>query len=98
MASVSAIQEYRVQFSGRVQGVGFRFTARHLARQFKNLTGYASNLPDGRVEIVVESDVLTFRDFLRSIEESPLGRGVTETKVETRPITARQFTSFDIHA
>lgn len=97
MASVSAISEYRVQFSGRVQGVGFRFTIRHLARQFKNLTGYVSNLPDGRVEIVAESDETTFKDFLRSIEESPLGRGVTATKVETRSITARQFSLFDIY-
>ena len=97
MASVSAISEYRVQFSGRVQGIGFRFTARHLAQQFKNLTGYVSNLPYGRVEIVAESDEPTFRDFLRSIEESSLGRGVIETKVETRPITSRQFSSFDIH-
>lgn len=91
------LKEYRVQFSGRVQGVGFRFTVRHLARQFKNLTGYVCNLPDGRVEIVAESDETTFKDFLRSIEESSLGRGMTGTKVETRSITARQFSSFDIH-
>ena len=45
----------RFLVSGLVQGVGFRwFVARH-ARAL-NLTGYARNLPDGRVEVVVSGD------------------------------------------
>ena len=43
-------------FSGRVQGVGFRYTAQHLARGYPSLKGYVRNLPDGRVEMVVEGD------------------------------------------
>ena len=37
-------------FSGRVQGVGFRFQACMIARSL-NLTGYVQNLWDGRLEI-----------------------------------------------
>ena len=40
-------------FSGRGQGVGFRYTAVHLARPLE-LTGWAKNLLDGRVEMEVQ--------------------------------------------
>ncbi len=40
-------------FSGRVQGVGFRYTTCHLARAY-DVTGFVKNLPDGRVQAVVE--------------------------------------------
>ena len=40
-------------FSGRVQGVGFRYTAQNIAQQY-NVSGYVRNLPDGRVELVME--------------------------------------------
>ncbi len=44
-----------VFFSGHVQGVGFRYTARHVAGGF-DVTGYVKNLADGRVEAVVEGE------------------------------------------
>jgi acylphosphatase len=40
-------------FSGRVQGVGFRYTVKNIAIQH-NVSGYVRNLPDGRVELVLE--------------------------------------------
>src|SRR5258708_5143577 len=40
-------------FSGRVQGVGFRFTAQNIAQQH-DVRGYVKNLPDGRVELTME--------------------------------------------
>ena len=42
-------------FSGRVQGVGFRYTVQNIAQQY-NVHGYVRNLPDGRVELIVEGD------------------------------------------
>lgn len=41
------------QFSGKVQGVGFRYTVRNIALQY-NVAGYVRNLPDGTVELVME--------------------------------------------
>jgi len=46
-------QQRIVHFSGSVQGVGFRYTACRAAAGF-DVTGYVRNLPDGRVECVVE--------------------------------------------
>lgn len=48
-----------MHYTGTVQGVGFRFTARGLAQRFV-VTGYVRNLPDGTVEVVAcgeESEV-----------------------------------------
>ena len=55
-----------VFYSGRVQGVGFRFTAEAAARKFK-LSGWASNLRDGRVEVVAEGDEAALKDFIERI-------------------------------
>jgi acylphosphatase len=40
-------------FTGRVQGVGFRFTARDIASRHQ-ITGFVRNLPDGTVEMVAQ--------------------------------------------
>ncbi len=42
-----------VHFAGRVQGVGFRYTTRNIALRY-DVQGYVRNLPDGRVELVME--------------------------------------------
>ncbi|MBL9000651.1 MAG: acylphosphatase [Phycisphaerae bacterium] len=42
-----------VRFSGRVQGVGFRATARHTARDYP-VTGWVRNEPDGTVLMEIQ--------------------------------------------
>lgn len=42
-----------IVFSGRVQGVGFRYTAAWLARE-QGLTGWVRNLSDGNVEMEIQ--------------------------------------------
>ena len=42
-----------VFFTGRVQGVGFRYAAFEVAREFE-IAGGVENLPDGRVRLEVE--------------------------------------------
>ena len=91
------MKQYQVIFSGRVQGVGFRYTALYLAKNFKHLTGYVRNLADGRVECVVEADEPAFKEFLKSIHESSLGRWIADTKITSHSIENRSFQSFDIH-
>ncbi|HVX87127.1 MAG TPA: acylphosphatase [Phycisphaerae bacterium] len=70
-----------IVFSGRVQGVGFRMTAVALSRGLA-VAGTVRNLPDGRVELVVqgssgeiESLVGRLREhfggFIRRVDESP---------------------------
>lgn len=49
----SASHRRLCHFRGRVQGIGFRYTVKNLAIQY-NVQGYVKNLPDGRVELVME--------------------------------------------
>ena len=53
-------------FSGRVQGVGFRYSAIYLARPL-GLTGWVENLWDGRVEMEVQGDEDAIRELLKSL-------------------------------
>ena len=43
----------KILFSGRVQGVGFRYTTHSIAQSF-DVVGYVMNLPDGRVQMNVQ--------------------------------------------
>ena len=56
----------RVIYSGNVQGVGFRYTARTLAEGFA-VAGYVRNLPDGTVELVAEGEAAEVGRFLDAL-------------------------------
>ena len=56
----------RVLYSGRVQGVGFRYTTRRIAQGF-DVAGYVRNLPDGSVELVVEGEAGEVERFLAAV-------------------------------
>jgi len=59
-------QRARVVFRGRVQGVGFRYTARAIASGFA-VTGYVENEPDGSVELVAEGERAEVEAFITAV-------------------------------
>ena len=59
-------------YSGRVQGVGFRYTAKQLALSYE-VTGIVRNLSDGRVELIAEGPLDELQAFQLGIRESGLG-------------------------
>ena len=59
-------------FSGRVQGVGFRFTAHRIAMRYE-LTGFVRNLRDGTVEMVAEGPQEDVTGCIEDIRESFTG-------------------------
>ncbi len=71
-------------FSGRVQGVGFRYTAYQVAKEFE-VSGYVENLSDGRVRLEAEGEQSEVESFLDSIRDRMDGliREVDDT-TETR--------------
>ena len=56
-----------IHFSGRVQGVGFRYTTQRLAAQH-SVTGYVRNEADGRVRLVVEGPSTEVAGFVRAVQ------------------------------
>lgn len=70
----------RFVISGRVQGVGFRFFAREAAAA-ENLRGWVKNLPDGRVEALVEGDREAVERFERKIRRGPPSARVEDVAV-----------------
>ena len=82
----------QVFYEGHVQGVGFRFTVRHIAKGF-DVTGWVRNLPDGRVELQAtgeEDEVRAFVDRITDSELHSLIRKQTENKL-TEAVAARGF-------
>lgn len=67
-----AIHRHICHFTGRVQGVGFRFTARNIAMRH-NVTGYVRNLPDGRVELVMEGPDEEIQSVIDAVTERMSG-------------------------
>lgn len=92
MAEVNQ-QRLQVCFSGWVQGIGFRFTARRLASRFR-VSGFVRNLPDGRVEIVAEGEAAELQSFLESVKEH-LGQYIRRAEENWQPARG-EFSGFDI--
>ena len=82
----------QVFFEGNVQGVGFRWTVRNIAKGF-DVTGWVRNLADGRVELQLNGEENEARAFLQAITESELRahiRKQSETEL-AGPVEARGF-------
>ncbi len=82
-----------VYYSGRVQGVGFRYTTSHIARGFQ-VTGEVRNLPDGRVELIAEGDRQEISKFLDAIAEN-MAANLKSVDVAQGPATG-EFVGFTI--
>lgn len=94
MNSGGIVKRMKVIFSGRVQGIGFRYTVCHVAEAFE-VSGYVCNLMDGDVELVAEGTEQELAGFLKSIRSKPSGRYVTGQQVRWLPAT-NEYNGFGI--
>ena len=72
----------RFFISGRVQNVGFRWFARDTAAR-EGVSGWVRNLPDGRVEALVEGDSEAVTRVERALRSGPRGARVDEVYVDS---------------
>jgi acylphosphatase len=76
----------KIHYSGRVQGVGFRDTAREVAAGFA-VAGYVRNLDNGDVELVAQGEEADVDRFLAALGERM--RGYIESRHdEDEPVRA----------
>lgn len=88
-----SLHRRRCYFSGRVQGVGFRYTVHNLAMPH-NVRGYVRNLPDGRVEVVMEGPDQEMDHLLEAIREK-MCHFIRQVDTQTEP-AGNEFSGFSI--
>jgi acylphosphatase len=84
----------RLRIHGRVQGVGYRFSAVDEARRL-GLRGWVRNTPDGTVELVAEGGEANLRRLASWCLSGPPGARVTRVD-ESREAAVGEFTEFRI--
>ena len=82
----------RVIFHGRVQGVGFRYTTRRIARGFP-VTGFVRNLVDGSVELIACGVPSELQQFLDAVKTEFAGN---IDSVDDQPEYPNDFSGFEI--
>lgn len=82
-----------VYFTGRVQGVGFRYQSLQVSKEF-DVTGYVKNLPDGRVQLEAEGTKAEVDAFVAAIEERMHGHVRKVERASAR--RTAQFQGFSI--
>lgn len=63
-----AKKRVHIFYSGRVQGIGFRFTTESFALDL-GIVGWVKNLSDGRVELEAEGEVEKLKKFLEKVKD-----------------------------
>jgi acylphosphatase len=86
-------QRRAVEYSGRVQGVGFRYTTHAIARRYQ-VSGYVRNRADGRVELVAEGPPNELEAFLAEVRERFFGN-IRDEQSDVQPVTG-EFTGFEV--
>jgi acylphosphatase len=84
---------FRYLVRGRVQGVGYRYFALQQAEALR-VSGFARNLPDGRVEVVGEGPEAAMLDFEAKLREGPAFAQVEG--VEREPVDPRGDAGFHV--
>ncbi len=90
---MSGVYHATVYFSGRVQGVGFRYHTLQVAKGYE-VAGYAMNLPDGRVQLEAEGRPDEVRAFITAVQQ--LMESHIRQVEQTGATRAPQFTGFTI--
>ena len=79
----------QVFYEGNVQGVGFRYSVKQVAKGF-DVIGWVRNLADGRVELQASADASELAAFLDAIRNSHLRAHIkneTEAPLASAPAT-----------
>jgi acylphosphatase len=91
---VSELKRLEAAVHGLVQGVGYRWYVRQMARRL-NLSGYVRNCYDHTVEIVAEGPEPTLREFLSYLETGPSAAVVERVEATWSPANSA-FYGFEV--
>ena len=86
-------RRWDILFSGRVQGVGFRYQTHVLAQKYE-VVGWVANLDSGQVRLLVEGDPAEIENFLAALEERMAGY-IGDVEIQKAPASG-EFSRFEI--
>jgi acylphosphatase len=89
------IKNIQISIAGRVQGVGFRYSAVHKA-QHTGIKGFVKNMYDGSVFIEAEGDESSLDHFLLWCHKGPSFARVDQ--VTTTEGTIKNYASFSVRS
>jgi acylphosphatase len=93
VAETPQTERREVLFSGRVQGVGFRYTARGIAARFA-VVGFVRNLSDGRVQLVVEGGTAELDRYIQALSDE-MARCISHVET-TGSAASGEFADFSV--
>lgn len=91
---MSTPKRVHLSIAGRVQGVGFRYSAVHQAQRL-GLRGWVRNTRDGRVETVAEGDAAAVDAYVTWCRRGPSLARVTDCRATVQRASG-EFRSFDV--
>jgi acylphosphatase len=86
------MKNLQIHIQGRVQGVGFRYSAKSMARSLK-VSGYVRNLPDDSVFIEAEGEEQGLQEFVRWCHVGP-ERAIIE-KIDLKEGEPKNYQGFE---
>lgn len=89
----SPVHHETVIFTGHVQGVGFRYAALQVAKEFE-IAGYVLNLSDGRVQVEAEGAKGEVKAYVEALHERMHGYVKSSERLQTSRVP--QFSGFEI--
>lgn len=87
------LKRIEAKYYGRVQGVGFRFTAQRLAEDL-DIKGWVKNLPDGSVQVVAEGQEDNLNRLLEGLRHN-FKEYIRDTGLDWQEATGR-FSDFRV--
>ncbi|MFN6992055.1 MAG: acylphosphatase [Fervidobacterium sp.] len=88
------MKRIHVFVSGRVQGVNFRWNTKKFAEKL-NITGFARNLDDGRVEVIAEGEDESIGKLINYLKKGPVLSKVEHLDVKEEKYKG-EFAGFSI--
>ena len=87
----------KYHFGGRVQGVGFRYATKQIAKGF-DVIGTVRNMDDGQVELILQGEENEVEAFIDEMHNSPLDHHIQEQQQFNIPLLEDSIRGFQIVA
>ncbi len=80
-------EAYLLKISGRVTGVGFRYSTRDYVNQFSEVRGYVRNVREGEVEVLIQGKKDHLEVILAWLTHGPSHARVDDIKINKIPLS-----------